>query len=180
MPTVLPIQMQKQCCSHWCWAAVISSVTQGLTTPCGKLQQGEVVTQTFGTGVDCTGCCPNGCPDLEDSCDLPADISFALSKLQLGFSAGQAVGAIGFDGICQQLAQQRPVVAQIDFDDPPGGTHALLIYGCDGTDSLRIGDPSTGETLVVSFAFFSTPEAFVDSSTQVHGTWSTVYVMDGL
>lgn len=180
MATVLPIQMQKQCCSHWCWAAVISSVTQGLTTPCGKLQQGQVVTQTFGNGVDCTGCCPDGCPDLEDSCDLPADISFALSKLQLGFSVGQAVASFGFDGIRDQLAQKRPVVAQIDFDDPPGGVHALLIYGCDDSDSLRIGDPATGETLVVSFTSFSAPETFVDSSTQVRGTWSTVYVMDGL
>jgi hypothetical protein len=90
------------------------------------------------------------------------------------------VGTFNFADIANQVQQQRPVVAEIHFDDPPGGAHVMLIYGCEAPDLLRIGDPSTGETLVVRFASYSAPEAYVDTSTQVRGSWAFIYLLDGL
>jgi hypothetical protein len=180
MPTVLPITMQRQCCSAWCWAAVISSIVQSLPSPCGKLQQGQIATSVLRTGTDCTPCCPDGSPALDAICNLPADISFALKSLRLSFSRAQTVQRVGFGGISQELGANRPVIAEIEYDDPPGGTHAVLIYGCDVPDLLRIGDPANGQTVVVDFNSYSTSDAYADPATRVRGTWTSVYFLDAL
>jgi Papain-like cysteine protease AvrRpt2 len=180
MPTVLPITIQRRCCSTWCWAAVLSSITQGISTPCGKLPQGQLVTQVLNLGVDCSACCPNGNPVLDRTCNLPADISFALQRLGLGFTQGQPVSMISFDQIAQELTANRPVVAEIEFDVPPGGTHALLIYGFADPDLIRIGDPATGESMVVSFSAYCTPDAYNTGPDGIRGTWTNAYFLDGL
>ena len=150
----LPMTLQRQCCSSWCWAAVISTAIVGLKLVNLPQSQGALVNQYYGPTVDCTGCCPGGCPDLEQACNLPALISPVLGFLQLAHGGGVVPDSRGFALIQSEIKQGHPVIAQIHYDDPPDQDHVMLIYGYAGSDTIWIGDPATGESWAASYTAY--------------------------
>jgi hypothetical protein len=178
---ILAMKMQHRCCSAWCWAAVISAIIDGLSLPISPGTQGGLVNTYFTPGVDCTGCCPNGCPDLDHECNLPAQLGPVLNSLNLASGNQQSPQDLKFSGIQAEIDAGRPLIAEIDYDTSPPQGHALLIYGYADPDALVIGDPANGQSSTVLFSAYSAPDAYVDpTTTGLRGTWKYVYLLDNL
>lgn len=176
------IEMQKQCCSMWCWAAVLSTAVESCSLPCSAQTQPQFANQFLAGSPDCSSCCPNGPPDhaTELQCDLGAVIDQVMSHFALSFSGGSNVDDSTFGTICQQVDNGRPVIAKIDYDGGYG-SHLLLIYGYNRPDTISLGDPADGSSTAVQFSAFSNPDSYTDPNTpSLHGTWTLTYVFDAV
>jgi hypothetical protein len=176
------IQMQKRCCSMWCWAAVLSTAVESCSLACSAQTQPDFANQFLAGSPDCSSCCPNGPPDHPTAlrCDLGAVIEQAMSQFALSFSGGTDVDDSTFETICQQVDEGRPVIAKIDFDGS-NGSHLLLIYGYSRPDTISFGDPADGSCTAVQFSTFRNPDAYTDPNTPtLHGTWNSTYVFDAV
>jgi hypothetical protein len=179
MQKILPIQMQKRCCSNWCWAAVLASATPVLPNRSHPLPVDQPGWIDLAYGLQgCSGCCPGGCPDLAATCNLYGSMDQILYQAHLSSGVSQQVAAVGFSGIAQQIEKRgHPVIAQIDYLPPSSGSHYLLIYGYESdTQTLVIGDPASGEGVAYLFSTYSTPGAYNTPGDQnEHGSWNSVY-----
>lgn len=181
-PITLPMNIQQSCCTQWCWAAVSSTIVQGLNLPDRPGTQGAIFNTVYSaSGLDCSSCCPNGCPDLADQCDIPAEVGMVLSTLRLAQNGAQEPSAVGFDGIKGEITAKRPVIAEIRYVDNPDNGHVLLIFGYEAPDVLSFGDPADCSVFTASFASFLKEGAYVDpTQDHSHGTWKKVYYLDML
>ena len=179
---LVSIEMQKQCCRMWCWAAALSTVVESCSLPCSAHSQSEFANQFIVGSPDCSSCCPNGPPDrlTQLRCDIGADPLQALSNFNLSHSPGRGVDVSTFDIICQQVDSGRPVIAQIDYAGNKG-SHLLLIYGYNRPNTISFGDPANGECTSALFSAFRNPDAYTSPDIPLrHGTWTMTYVFDAI
>jgi len=173
----ISLQVPRRCCSLWCWASVLTAIAQVVPVAGATTQEDFFQLIYGGQGLDCTGCCPNGCPERDDTCNLPAGIGSALYECHLSSGNPVLLGPDSFDAITRQIDKKRPVVAQIDFDDETLGTHYLLIHGYAVPDTLLIGDPADGKSISVQFSTYSYTDPEPDYSDR-HGHWTSMYFID--
>jgi len=177
----ISIQMQKQCCTMWCWAAVLSTAVQSCRLACTAQSQVDFVNQYLG-GDDCSSCCPNGPPDRETEleCDVAADLAQVLPQFRLSYSGESQVNDSTFEAITEQIDKNRPVIAKISYDGSDD-THVLLIYGYSRPDTIAFGDPANGECMSVQFSAFRSSDAYTDPRDKtLHGSWNSTYVFDAV
>lgn len=128
---IIPLQIQHQEMSNWCWAAVASSISFHFD-PSSDWTQVQIVAGAYGYAQDCS-------PD--ESWDRTGDIGLALSLA--GCLAYRAERQIGFAKILSELNDDRPLCLEIHWG---GGTgHAIIIVGCwldaNGNAYYRVADP---------------------------------------
>jgi hypothetical protein len=169
---IADFEMQQQCQTNWCWAAVAASVAayhdeQTLFTQC------KLADRQLGRDDCCTFPChsPNVPGDVNAPNMLGTALNFAdhhLDRADLGNTQTPVGNLNSLRGIIQaQIAQGRPLCVRVVWNG--GGAHFVAIVGYDaGTDTLTLAD-----------SFFDAPPGF-DLTTfpalyQHGGAWTDTY-----
>lgn len=156
--TVLDFTIQQQQQTHWCWAAVVSSILQ-YYNPAYPSQQ-EIVTRVLriqGAGY-------SRYFNSAGVIDKPLHIYRLLNK--------KVKGQVTLNNIVQQLTNHCPVGIRIGWQE--GGGHFAVIYGCkteNGHSTLYIADPLHG-TILLSYTDFKKEYAH-------SGYWTHTYYIRG-
>jgi hypothetical protein len=134
----MPVAIEKQLESNWCWAAVTASVNE-LFSPGSTLQQCNIAQSVlvFESQIDnSVDCCAN--PEL---CNIPAFLQDGLSLTGNLLLAEH--GLLDFVGVTTEIDANRPVGVRIQWSD--GGGHFLLIDGyrefSSGAQQVHVADP---------------------------------------
>jgi hypothetical protein len=153
----LPLTLQAQLQSQWCWAACSTSVAHFFDASSGWTQCGVANAE-----LAQTGCCDDG---STPACNQPWYLDRALTRT--GNFASRSTGPASMSAIRSQLSAGRPIAARIGWAG--GGGHFVTISGCldDATGVLEVRDPIYG-TSEISLANFS-------SSYQGSGSWTHTY-----
>jgi hypothetical protein len=155
----LPLAIQHQLQTDWCWAACSSSTStffDGLSpwTQCG-LANAE---------LDQSTCC--GDDGSTEACNQPWYVDRALTRT--GNLAARAAGQAAWEQVKGEIDAGRPICARIGWRE--GGGHFVLITGYyeAGTQrGLDIEDPWTGSASVELDQFAN--------SYQTLGSWTHTY-----
>jgi hypothetical protein len=129
----LPLTVEKQKASNWCWAAVAFSVD--------RYEGGTAWTQCdlANRELSKTGCCAD-----PDPCDTPHRLDFALTTV--GHLAYWAVGTTPFPRVRSEIDASRPLCCRIGWQGTASG-HFVVIRGYSEGDErkdLEIDDPIDG------------------------------------
>jgi hypothetical protein len=160
-PMIAPVvHIAQQVKSFWCWAAVISSITQSKPTPPSPYtSQCLLAYQTYGGGgaseLSQADCCQSG--SAGNICNNPLSPAWiagayapaAPSPLTIaGIAAqppSQTDNTISDDAIINALRQNKPICIVINW--PSGQLHFVAIVGAsmvNGQLTYAIGDPYDG------------------------------------
>jgi hypothetical protein len=161
----LPYNLQLQCETNWCWAAVAASVInyydpQTAWTQC-TIANGQLERQ------DCCG----------DGADGPCNVYgyLASSLYRVGCLALWAVGkAATLEQVCSEIDGERPVGVRIEWLG--GGAHFVAITGYlepggDIGSLVTVQDPKVGTRIV---AFANLLSDYSDHPKQT-GVWTDTY-----
>jgi hypothetical protein len=153
----VPLTLQSQLQSQWCWAACSTSIAH-LYDAGSSWTQCKVVNAELAQ----TGCCRDG---STGRCNQPWYLDRALTRT--GNLAGRSAGKASLSRIRSDLDAGRPVGARIGWAG--GGGHFVMISGCldDATGILEVRDPIYG-TSEISVAAFA-------ASYQGSGSWTHTY-----
>jgi hypothetical protein len=153
----VPIEVQSQLQSQWCWAACSTSISHLYDTG-SRWTQCKVVNAELAQ----TGCCRDG---STGQCNQPWYLDRALTRT--GNLAGRSPGLASVSKLRSQLGAGRPVGARVGWAG--GGGHFVKISGCldDATGILEVRDPIYG-TSEISVAAFA-------ASYQGSGSWTHTY-----
>jgi Papain-like cysteine protease AvrRpt2 len=153
----LPLNVQAQLQSQWCWAACSTSVSHFFDAASAWTQCGVVNAE-----LSQTGCCEDG---STATCNQPWYLDKALTRT--GNFASRTSGTAPMSKIRSELSAGRPVGVRIGWTG--GGGHFVTISGCldDATGMLEIRDSIYG-TSDISLANFT-------SSYQGSGSWTHTY-----
>lgn len=144
----LPFKIQKQQCSEWCWAAVVSSIA-AFANSAVQPEQCEVVdSEAFSPHDPSPGCCKanSSCSNNPNSkCNRTCAIGVALQDYNLTENpAGQVPTPNDFATIKQQIDLCCAVVIQLVDLAHPDLAHVMVVTGYSGTDKLFVADPADG------------------------------------
>lgn len=129
----LPLTVEKQKASNWCWAAVAVSVDRN--------EGGTAWTQCelANRELTMTGCCTDPGP-----CDTPHRLDLALTTVnRLSY---WAVGTTPFGQVRKEIDASRPLCCRIGWQGTASG-HFVVIRGYsegDTRNDLEIDDPIDG------------------------------------
>jgi hypothetical protein len=153
----VPLTVQAQLQSEWCWAACSTSVSH-FYDAASAWTQCDVANAELAQ----TGCCEDG---SSGACNQPWYLDRALRRTN-NF-ASRHKGPASMAELRSQLDAGRPVGARIGWAG--GGGHFVTISGCldDATGVLEVRDPIYG-TSEISVANFR-------SSYQGSGSWTHTY-----
>jgi Papain-like cysteine protease AvrRpt2 len=139
MQVLLPLAMQHQAQTEWCWAAVSASVGDflGWSEPPGTRTQCDIANSLLGLA----DCCGNG---SSDECNRTTLLDVALELV--GHKNGDPYeGTASFDSIVQLTSEFKvPIGVRVDIG---GDGHFLLIVGFNndnGNQWVRVADPIYG------------------------------------
>jgi len=147
-PNPLPFKIQKQECSEWCWAAVVSSIAAFANSGVQPRQCEVVDSEAFSPHDPNPGCCKasNSCSSNPKSvCNRTCAIGTALQDYNLTQNpAGQVPTPSDFATIKQQIDLCCAVVIQLVDRANPDLAHVMVVTGYSGTDKLFVADPADG------------------------------------
>lgn len=126
----MPFQIQTQKQSHWCWAAVASSIDKHLN-PASTWDQCRVA-----GAAQRIPCC--GHPPPMDSCDRPWRLSEALQSINR--RPGLVDSPVSLETLKAEITAGYPVCARIEWNS--GGGHFVVIDGFWTVDPwISVRDP---------------------------------------
>jgi hypothetical protein len=168
-------EMQLQCHTNWCWAAVAASVS-AFCEPGKPMAQCEIAD----VELDRDDCCDHACgkPNVDPRINVPHMLGSALNRL--GCLEEESQRQATWPQVLQEIVEKgRPLCALIVWsqDDPAhgaarSGSHFVAITGCrEDTRSLVIDDPMFGPTIEVNF------ERFCSSYQVGGGKWDKTYYL---
>lgn len=161
----LPFSIQRQVCSEWCWAAVVSSIAAFVNSTQPPKQCEVVDREAFSPHDPSPGCCDatNRCVPANSNCicNRTGSIGGALQDYTLltNNSDGQIPSASDFTTITQQIDQSCAVVIQVVDQANPFLAHVMVVSGYSGTDTLTIADPADGSSTQYSYSELLNPTA---------------------
>ena len=158
MVRTIPLTVQKQERTEWCWAAVTVSVNR-VFRPDSSHTQCEVAGHALGRK-----CCSDGKGRASDPCNVPHELHPVLGHLHL-LAADPIVKALTFDQVKTEIDGGRPVCVLIKWLDKDGKRtdrgHFIAIAGYRVTPAQKqfvsIGDPFFGPS-EIDYASFSNPQ----------------------
>jgi len=127
----LPIVLEPQALSNWCWAAVTSSV-ENFYQEAYAASQCEVATRCLPWP-----CCPPG-PDTGTN---PLNVTYNLqTALNQNANPPAIGGQISYSDLQAEISLGRPICFVVHWD--AGGAHVLLAVGWSGSGDVWIDDPA--------------------------------------
>ena len=153
----IPLTVQKQENTEWCWAAVTVSINL-VFRPLSTHTQCEVAGQILGRQ-----CCPGGKSAASGPCNVPHELHPVLGHFHL-LAADPIVKPLTFNHVKREIDGGRPVCVLIKWLDKHGERtnrgHFIAIAGYRVTPSQKefvsIGDPFYGPS-EISYTSFSNP-----------------------
>ncbi|QRO01884.1 C39 family peptidase [Archangium violaceum] len=127
--TSLPVTMQPQQRSNWCWAAVA-------TTTARFYQPSQPWTQESLVGV-VLGVKPDNASTLPAQYNVAWYLAEALT--QTGHFERYQQGPLSYEDTCEQVARGAPLGVQVQWAG--GGTHFMLVTGYDAGDLVLVQNP---------------------------------------
>lgn len=159
---ILPLVMQTQQQTNWCWSAVATSVgllfSTGSWTQCG----------TVNGCLKVNNCCNTPTPG---SCNVYGYLDQSLTYTR-SFNAPLLYGTISVANLQAQLNAGNPVCVRVAWNG--GGAHFLSIAGY----SYPANDPSS-VTIYLQDSFYGPSSmALADFAADYHsgGTWTNTYL----
>jgi hypothetical protein len=137
-PNPLPVHMQDQLQTEWCWAATAASIS-AFYGDNPMVRQCEVASRCLSMQ-----CCVDplpGPPPPDWDGNRVYTLSMALALLE-HLSEPIVTRALTFDEIVAEIDAGRPVCCHIEFDDYPGHFNVIVGYDAD-THDVIVRDPST-------------------------------------
>ena len=140
MSVILPLLMQQQAQTNWCWAAVAASVGDYLKAqnPSGSLTQCEIVNAALSQ----PSCCDDG---STDECNRDYYLETALELIG-HLNTAPYLGTASFDSIRTLTSPPYNLPIGVRVSNGANG-HFLLIVGFNdenGNQWVRIADPCYG------------------------------------
>jgi hypothetical protein len=134
----LPVQLQRQAQSNWCWASIAASLGRYYGTR--RVEQHDVASALL--GEDCSAFSSD--PALALRCNVCAMLDDALRWV--GCFSHWSPGRPSFARIRVEIEAGRPLALSVNWHH--GGSHFLLVTGyCRDTEELQVDDPLHGTTL---------------------------------
>lgn len=138
----IKFQMEKQCHSNWCWAAVAASVAAHYGLGLG-ISQCEIAKLDLSR----SDCCDYDCDAKGVECNVANVFASPLNRVGC-FDRLARFKQATFPEVFKELAADRPICVRTVW--PNGGAHFLAIIGCwsdtDGTTMLALDDPFWGRS----------------------------------
>ncbi len=155
----LPIKVQHQLQTNWCWAACATSAS-AFYDPGTTWGQCTLVNAELGQ----TTCCDNG---ASGSCNVPWYLDRVLTRT--GNFTSKKSGTASFETIRSEIDAGRPVGARIGWRG--GGGHFVMLTGyrkAGGVREIEVQDPWTGRS--------SLPIDVFATNYKSSGTWTHTYL----
>ena len=170
----VPLAMQKQEMTEWCWAAVTVSVNL-VFRPASTHTQCELAGSVLSRV-----CCSAGKPAPSDPCNAPHELHPVLGRLHL-LAADPIVKPLTFEHVRKEIDGGRPVCVLIKWLDSKGhpGTrgHFIAISGYRVTPSQKqfvsIGDSFYGPSEIDYASFSSKDGGYRDG----RGVWFASFLV---
>jgi hypothetical protein len=171
----VPLTVQKQENSEWCWAAVTVSVDL-FFRPASTHTQCEVAGGVLGLS-----CCSGGKLSKSDPCNVPHPIHTVLGRFHL-LAADPIRKPLTFNQVQKEIDGGRPVCVLIKWRDDDGTVsnrgHFIAINGYRVTPSLKqfvaITDPFFGPSEIDYAIFTSAGGGYRDG----RGVWFASFLVD--
>ncbi len=165
---LLPLRMEAQEQSNWCWSAVGTSI--GLFRSTGAWTQCEVATisipQFPGGPLGPLDCCGSAGP-----CNVYGYLDISLATTQT--FEDLVAGSISFDDLVAELEAGLPVCLRVAWN--AGGAHFVAISGAatdqQGRRYIDVADPGSGS---ITTQMFDGPAAF-PTTYFGGGVWTHTY-----
>ncbi|HVV44131.1 MAG TPA: papain-like cysteine protease family protein [Bryobacteraceae bacterium] len=142
----MPVKMEKQLESNWCWAAVSASL-KNFFSPQSGFQQCHLASPVLLSEAQIEAAVR--CCEHPDECNMQAFLEDALAFA--GNLHQKLHGYLGFPGIMNEIDAGRPVGVRIEWSDGYG--HFLLIdgYRAFGSDAqqVHVSDPFYGASYIL-------------------------------
>ena len=184
-PIVAPVvQIAQQIKSLWCWAAVISSITQSKPVPPSPYtSQCLLACQTYGGAFAQADCCQSG--TASNICNNSLSVAVIAGSYSPGAPSPLSIAGIAADPpsradstviddtIVDALRQNRPTCIVITW--PGGQLHFVAIVGSatmNGQLTYAIGDPYDASLNWLDRASIADYHSHAGSG----GTWGDTYV----
>jgi hypothetical protein len=157
--TRVDLDMQVQCLSSWCWAAVAASISEFYAKH-PVFAQCDIANLELGRKDCCTVKCGNANVDPE----INTTSTLGSALFRVGCLAAEIPGEATRDQVLEQLEAGRPICVRTvwstedpSFIDDNAGAHFVVIVGFDvESDILSIADSLFGPTPEISFEQFRT------------------------
>jgi hypothetical protein len=141
-PTMIELEMQRQCHSNWCWAAVAASVAAYYGQGRG-MSQCEIAKLDLGR----SDCCEYDCDAKGVECNVTNVFASPLNRVGCLDRLARFKQATPSE-VFEELGADRPICVRTVW--PHGGAHFLAIVGCwyDSGDALMlaVADPFWGRS----------------------------------
>lgn len=152
----LPLTMELQEQTNWCWSAVATS-TARYYDPQSTWTQCAVVNAELGVAM----CCENG---GDAACNQPWYLDRALGRV--GRFGVMANSKATWEAVTHEIDERRPLGVRIAWNG--GGGHFVVVSGYEtGAETIDVRDPWFGDSSV-SHAVF--PDTY-----QTGGSWTHSY-----
>ena len=151
--------MQTQCYTYWCWAAVASSIAKYFNSS-STCQQCTIANYQLNRN----DCCSHPCHVPNLPYDQPSNLSLALEFVDC------IDGAVSTEKpelavVQAQITRKKPVAVRIVWGDPQAaedsrnGAHFVVIVGfLPGTNRVAIKDPASGNRIRYDIDYENFPD----------------------
>jgi Peptidase_C39 like family len=171
MSKTLPVSIQDQECTEWCWAATTLAVCgcYGDARPTSQDDlANQVLKQPPGTACACK-------QDPMAPCNQPRNLASVLNTVNSHGRDGPAgVGAIRFQDLKDEIDANHPVVVDVLLGSPAASGHAIVIYGYTDDGIALLADPMHA-TDKISVRF----DDFVSGNATANGKYRSAYRTKG-
>lgn len=161
---MLEFEMETQCHSNWCWAAVASSVAAYYDRE-GNIRQCEIANLE----LERDDCCDHQCGAMDVDFNVTNVFASPLNRVGCFQRLARFKQATPSQ-VLDELEARRPVCVRTLW--PDGGAHFLAIVGCwsdaEGTPMLTVDDPFWGRS---EYSY----DRFSDHYQLLGGKWNDTY-----
>ena len=156
---VLPLYMEEQQKTNWCWAATALSIIE-FYNPLSKTSQSEIVTERYGSTVNN----PGSTSYYLGKASNHMRARYVCNSEHLGngrFVYGGANNELNFDYLTSEIDNWNPVCVSVKWKDGPSGRylnigHIMTLSGVQDQDQmLIINDPWSGLVFIKYVDFVS-------------------------
>lgn len=168
---VTNFEMQLQCYTYWCWAAVASSIAKCFNSS-STCEQCNIANDQ----LQRNDCCSLPCNIPNLPYDQPGKLSLALEFVDCN-DGPVSTGKPELKVVQEQIRQQKPVAVRIVWGDAPAaedsrnGAHFVVIVGfLPGTNLIAIQDPASDDTTCYDIDYDQFPGKYSPP-----GTWENTY-----
>ena len=141
-------QIEKQCKTEWCWAAVAATIARYFYREREKLSQCVIAKAVLPDSGDCCSDNPNTCNDPYWLGDV---LTTLCENLNRPFEDQPFDGAISFQKVKDEIDAGNPVCVRIQWFDEPRG-HFVIIRGYSVSQEplnwVHVADPLYEDSIV--------------------------------